>query len=107
MLCFEEMTSASMPASSRSASSRAVLNGGDVALALTNESAVGLSVMVSTFADLARSEAKPHSSSSKTNCRHPVRLPRAPLLPDHRETAAPPNKGRFHAYGRRPGRLSY
>ena len=38
--------------------------------AFANDSAVGLSFMTSTPADLARSEARPHSSVSKPTCRH-------------------------------------
>src|ERR1700677_1448921 len=94
MLCFEEMTSASMPASSRSASSRAVLKGGDVASALTNESAVGLSVMVSTFADLAARRRSLILAQAKQIVAIAVRLPRASRIPDHLETATRPNKGR-------------
>src|ERR1700735_2748638 len=85
MLCLDEITTASMPASSRSASSRALSNGGDVASAFTNDSAVGLSVMVSSFADLARGDGAAcilAQASDLVSIR--PRLPRALQVPHHR-----------------------
>src|ERR1700722_9166578 len=81
MLCFDEIRAASMPASSRSASSRALSNGGDAASAFANDCAVGLSVMISSLADLARSKLPPHSSVSKRNCRHSPSLAKSLASP--------------------------
>src|SRR3984957_3171125 len=70
MLCLDEITTASMPASSRRASSRALSNRGDGASAFANDSAVGLSVMISSLAGLARSMLPPQSNLSRSSCRH-------------------------------------
>src|ERR1700722_16315095 len=85
MLCLDEMTTASMPASSRSASSRALSNGGDAASAFANDNAVGLSVTVSSFADLARGDG---AACILAQASDPVAirpcLPRALPVPHHR-----------------------